>query len=83
MVRPIQPRPPNAGTLVSPVTVEEVTLAGVDCNPSRFARLSKLSLVKDRFSEMSGSVLFVHLEQLYLFLSPVDKVEDLGDVIES
>merc|ERR550532_1964081 len=80
---PIQPSSSNASTLVGPVTVEDVTLARVNCYAPRFARFSQLGLVEDCLPEMGGTVLLVHLQQLDLLLGPVDKVQDLGDVVES
>ena len=52
MFRPIQPGPSDAGTLICPVAVEEIALTGVNCDAPRFARLAKLCLMKDSFSEM-------------------------------
>ena len=52
MIRPIQPGPSDAGTLICPVAVEEIALTRMNCDASRFARLAKLCLMKDSFSEM-------------------------------
>ena len=79
----IQPGPSNAGTLVGPVTVEDVTLAGVNCYAPRFARFSQLSLVEDCLPEMSGTMLLIHFQQLNLFLGPINEIQDLGNVVVS